>query len=657
MVIIDKITQRRAVKSVQRLKPRLVPILADLDPQTRQLFWRRVDQHYPRAFEALMRLYGEHYSFYFHLENILKTVAQSYAARPTVLRQLDITREADPLWFQSGEMVGGVCYVDLFAGDLKGIQGNIPYFKELGLTYLHLMPLYKSPPINDGGYAVSSYREINPELGTFDDLRTLAKALRENGISLCLDFVMNHTSDEHEWALSALQGDEECQDMYLLFPDRTLPDRYEHHLRQIFPEHAPGNFTFRREINRWVWTTFNPFQWDLNYANPAVFEAMLSEMLYLANAGVEFLRLDAVPFLWKELGTNCENLPQVHTIIQAFDALIEIAAPAVEYKSEAVVHPDEVVKYLGEGDRAGYECDLSYNPTLMALLWEALATREVRLLNYSMQKRFETPANTSWVNYVRVHDDIGWSFADEDAYDLYIKPGDHRQFLNEFYTGQFRGSFAKGLLFNYNPATNDGRINGTCASLAGLEKGLIEKDENEIDLAIRRVLLMHSVVLSVGGIPLLYLGDELGTVNDYSYQADKFKAEDSRWVHRPYFNWDRAASRHETGSLEARIFLPLVRLINLRKRHPVFSGNKTDFLDTGSPHVLGYLHWRDQDCLLVIANFSEHAPNIVMSRFRTMVNHSQMFDLISEKEINLYRTIELQPYQSVTIILAYRREV
>ncbi|GAB4329423.1 MAG: alpha-amylase family glycosyl hydrolase [Phototrophicales bacterium] len=636
---------RKARKSLERLKPRFEPILEAVSQEKRDIFWQRMEAHFPRAFDRLIEVYGNYYSFFYHLEAILRTVVQAYVDRPDDLHALDAEREANPTWFQSNQMVGGVCYVDLFAGDIRGIQSKIPYFKELGLTYLHLMPLYKVPEQSDGGYAVSSYREVNPSLGTMDDLINLAKALRQNGISLALDFVFNHTSDEHEWALRALAGDEDYQEYFWMFPDRTIPDQYEKHLREIFPEQAPGSFTYRREIDRWVWTTFNPFQWDLRYRNPAVFSAMLGEMLFLANIGVEVLRLDAVPFIWKEMGTSCENLPEAHVIIQAFNALVQIAAPAMEFKSEAIVHPDEVEKYFGQGERAGQECTLSYNPTLMALLWEALATRKVTLLQYAMMNRFRIPETCTWVNYVRVHDDIGWSFADEDAQALWVNPFDHRQFLNRFYTGRFEGSFARGLLFNYNPTTKDGRINGTCASLAGLEAAVEAGDHQLIDLAIKRILLLYSVVISVGGIPLIYLGDELATLNDYRYREDENKLDDSRWVHRPFMDWERAAQRHDPQTLEGRVFLPLKRLLEIRRDHPVFSGINTQFIETGNPHVLGYIHWHEMTGVLILANFSEYEQHLEMARFRVYGLKSQVYDLIKQEVVNLGRPYTLQPYQ------------
>jgi glycosidase len=340
------------------------------------------------------QLYSNLDDFDFHLEDLLKRIAQSWIERSDELKGLDATRESDPLWFQSKQMLGGVCYVDLFAGNLEKLQEKIPYFKELGLTYLHLMPPYQVPEDeNDGGYAVSSYREVNPALGTIQDLTELANKLRNENISLVLDLVFNHTSDEHDWAMRARSGDPDYQAYYRMYPDRQIPDAYEANLREIFPKEHPGSFTYQRDIDRWVWTTFHTYQWDLNYANPAVFNSMIGEMLFLANLGVEILRLDALAFTWKELGTSCENLPEAHTLIQAFNAAARIAAPALLFKSEAIVHPDQVIKYIHAD-----ECQLSYNPLQMALLWNSLATRKVRLLIQALRERNQLPDECVWVN-------------------------------------------------------------------------------------------------------------------------------------------------------------------------------------------------------------------------------------------------------------------
>jgi amylosucrase len=608
--------EHQAEKSLQRILPRVEQALKkDIakDPQGWEQFTVRLHKNFPALFELYLQIYHRQYDFFFHLEDLVTSIARSWFNRPLDLRELDEAREGNPLWFQSNQMLGGVCYVDLFAGDLKGIKSKIPYFKELGLTYLHLMPLFKAPEKeNDGGYAVSSYREVHPPLGTMKELASLSRELRSANISLVVDLVFNHTSDEHIWAQKAKAGDKDFMEFYRIFTTREMPERYDQNLRDIFPEQRSGSFTFFPELfngnGGWVWTTFHSYQWDLNYANPAVFNRMAEEMLFLANQGVEVIRLDAVAFIWKQLGTGCENLPEAHTLIQAFNAVAQIASPALIFKSEAIVHPDDVVKYI-----APHECQISYNPLLMALLWNTLATRQVNLLSQALAKRFKLHPETAWVNYVRVHDDIGWTFSDDDAAQFEINGRDHRNFLNEFYRGRFNGSFARGLPFQENPFTGDCRISGTCASLAGLEKALHEEGEKEVEIAIRRILLIHGIILTAGGIPLLYLGDEVGTLNDYTYRDDPAHERDSRWVHRPKTDWKKYEKRDDPKSIEGRVFQGLKKLIELRKQHKVFGGGELEVIPTENEHVLGFERIHAGKRAVIFANFSE-SPQTLPAR-------------------------------------------
>jgi amylosucrase len=607
--------QFHAQKTLDRLWPRIEARYAGFaadEPEAWATFTRRVRLHFERLFGRLHPLYGNQYDFIFHLESLLDSLARFGRERPPALKALDEEREINPGWFLSNQMLGGVCYVDLFAGDLAGIRERVPYFKQLGLTYLHLMPLFKAPEgENDGGYAVSSYREVNPALGTMAQLAQLAEDLRAEGINLVLDFVFNHTSNEHEWAIRARQGDPQYQSYYRLYTDRTMPDQFERTLREIFPDEHPGAFTYEPQMKRWVWTTFHSYQWDLNYENPEVFISMVEELLFLANQGVDVLRLDAVAFIWKQLGTDCENLPEAHMLIQAFNAAIQIAAPSMIFKSEAIVHPDEVIRYIDLE-----ECQISYNPLVMALLWNTLATRDTRMLAQALRERFALPPGCAWVNYIRSHDDIGWTFSDEDAARLGINGYDHRRFLNSFFTGRFPGSFARGLPFQENPKTGDCRISGTCASLAGLEKALYEEGEDEVELAIRRILLIHGVVMTAGGIPLIYLGDEVATLNDYNYLKDPSKTADSRWVHRPPADPQRTARRADVSTVEGRVYAGLLQLANLRRAHEEFAGQELQVMDTGSDHILGYVRGIAGERIVVLANFSEATQVLPADRLR-----------------------------------------
>lgn len=637
----------RASTSLARLLPRLETRFGDqIDKAEWQSYIERLKVHFPRLFNLLHRLYGHQYDFFYHLEDILGTATQMWLGRPDELKALDVMREADPQWYQSHRMVGAMCYVDLFSGDLKSLRERISYFSELGITFLHLMPLFKCPEgDNDGGYAVSSYREVDAELGTMEELAALASELRHHGISLVLDFVFNHTSDEHEWAMRALAGNAEYQGYYRTFPDRQMPDAFEKTITPIFPDEHPGCFTYRSRIRRWVWTSFHNYQWDLNYENPVVFARMAEEMLFLANQGVEVLRLDAVAFLWKKLGTNCQNLPEAHILIQAFNAVSKIAAPALEFLSEAIVHPDEVAKYISEN-----ECALSYNPNLMALLWNTLATRDVNLLRYSMQKRFALPSRCAWVNYLRCHDDIGWAFSNEDVDERHMNAQDHRRFLSQFYTGRFEGSFARGLPFQEDSDSGDMRISGSAASLCGLEKALETNDQEEITLAIRRILLLHGVLFTIGGIPLIYLGDELGMLNDYSYTDYPEKDGDSRWVHRPNFDWERAEQRNDLENVVGLIYTGLLRLSQIRQQNLAFTRAETEIMDTGNDHVFGYFRHHGEQSVLVLANFSESEQIIAGRRLRLLGWDKTFTDIVAGRTITATQKLVMQSYDFMVLV-------
>lgn len=634
--------------SLERLRPRLEQFWQQVNASeiVRAEFDDRLEIHWRPLFKTLLELYGNRYDFFYHLEQILVSAAEASYHRPETLRSLDRKRVNNPEWFQSERVVGGALYVDLFSENLGRLQDHIPYFQELGITYLHLMPLFAvRPGNNDGGYAISNYRSVDPRLGTIEDLRKLAAALRNAGILLVLDFVFNHTSDDHQWAQLAQAGNLEYRDFYHIFPNREVPDQYERTLREIFPTVRRGNFTWHDGMEQWVWTTFNSFQWDLNYKNPAVFRAMMEEMLFIANTGIDILRLDAVAFIWKKMGTTCENLPEAHKLIQAFNRVARISAPSLLFKSEAIVHPDEVMRYIGED-----ECQLSYNPTLMALLWESLATRKVDLLVRSLGRRHRLPHCTAWVNYLRCHDDIGWTFDDDDAAAIGINAYDHRQFLNKFYTGQFQGSFARGVPFQQNLETGDMRISGTMASLAGLEQAIELDDDRLKDLAIRRITLLHGITLSIGGVPLLYMSEEWGMLNDYDFVKDPAKAGDTRWIHRPKMQWEYLKELDDhlsngNGSIRAKVFCTLQRLIQLRKTNPALAGQAMDLIPTGNPHLLGFVRWHDGDRLIVLANFSEYEQSMKGNPLRTAGLGRFFEDLITSKTIPTSEDIILEPYQ------------
>lgn len=650
----QRLSKMKISKSARKPKVSTESLLAALDIRFQgacsQETWsdhrRRLERHVPDLITLLHKLYGRRKDFARHVEEILVTATEMWLKRPGELKAMDASRTVYPYWYRSHRMIGATCYADLFAGNLKGLSARIPYLTEMGITYLHLMPLFASPPDkNDGGYAVSSYREVDSRFGTMEDLSDLASRLRNHNISLALDFVFNHTSSEHEWAKKARAGDPHYQAFYRMYPDRAMPDAFERTLPEIFPDEHAGAFTFDESMGKWVWTTFHSYQWDLNYENPDVFRAMTGEMLFLANQGVDVLRLDAVAFLWKRMGTSCQNLGEAHTIIRAFNAIARIAAPSLIFLSEAIVHPDDVMKYVSER-----ECHLSYNPELMALLWEALATRKVGLLSHALKKRPRIAENCSWLNYIRCHDDIGWAFSDQDARDIGVNPKDHRRFLSDFYTNRFEGSFARGLPFQDNPATGDCRVSGTTASLCGLEKGVEAGDEREIDIAIRRILLLHGILLTIGGMPQFYLGDEIGTLNDHAFRECPGKAEDTRWAHRIGFDAGKAERRFDPTTVEGRVYQGLLHLIQLRQRNPVFARSTTEIVDTGSEHVFGYRRREKTHSLVMLANFADYDVELPAGGIELFGMGSTLADLVSGRVVDLASPLTIEPCRFMVLL-------
>ena len=500
------------------------------------------------------------------LPQIIDVIVRIHKARSKELRHRDDQRILQPDWFQDSNAVGYVCYTDLFAGDLQGIRKKINYLKGLGVTYLHLMPLLNPRPGNsDGGYAVMDYKSVRPDLGTMKDLSELAKDLHDAGISLTLDLVLNHVAKEHEWALKARQGDKKYQDYFYAYPDRKVPDEYEKSLPEIFPTFAPGNFTYYEDMGQWVWTTFNEFQWDVNWSNPNLFLEYVDIIGYLANQGTDCVRLDAIAFIWKRLGTNCQNQPEVHAITQALRAISKIVTPSLIYKAEAIVGPQDVVHYLGQGKHSGKVSDLAYHNSLMVQIWSALAARDGRLLDTALSRFAPVPTSSAWATYLRCHDDIGWAIDDADAAAAGVNGSGHRNFCADFYGNEFEGSFARGVHFQSNPLTGDRRTSGSAASLIGIQRAIENNDAADLNTAINRLICAYAIVFGFGGIPLLYMGDELGMLNDESYKEDPAKADDNRWIHRPKMDWALAESAAKGEGVAGRVYEQIGKLISARK--------------------------------------------------------------------------------------------
>ena len=632
-------------------------ILDELKPDIRRRnlrhFYTRLGANFFAIHSLLHHLYGHRDDFKQKAIRLVEVMASRYIERSEELEQLDIAREQNHNWFLSQEWVGMALYADGFASDLRGLKDRISYLQELGISLVHIMPMMVCPMgASDGGYAVSDFCDIDPRVGTLQELEELAASMRKRGMLLTLDVVVNHTSDEHEWARKAQQGDQKYQNYYYAFPDRDIPDMFEETLPEIFPETSPGNFTWDEAMGKWVMTIFHSNQWDLNYSNPNVFIEMLDVILFWANRGADVLRLDAVAFLWKKIGTQCQNEQEAHLILQLLKDCCQVTAPGVLFIAEAIVAPLEIIKYFGEDAIIAKECEIAYNATFMALLWDAVATKNTKLLNQGLLNLPTKLDRATWLNYVRCHDDIGLGFDNGDIERAGYDPISHRRFLVDYFTGNYEESEARGQPFGRNAKTGDARISGSLASLVGLEAALEQESDEAIDRAVKLILLLHGMILSFGGIPLLYYGDEIGTLNDCSFLQDENKAGDNRWMHRPRIDWEMAERRHQRGSVEQQIFDGLKKIIAVRKTIPAFADfNNRELLAVDNEHLFVFLRShpeRPNDTILAVANFDSAPQHLDLTNLgnRGQFQYGHLQDLASGESPAVFKSqLVVPPYR------------
>ena len=584
------------------------------------------EARFQKHIDELKWLYMELYDDQEHFDELCASMKQFYDTRKKGLKASDLTRETDPNWYKGSDILGMMMYTKMFGGNLKGVKKHLDYLKECGINYLHLMPLMESPKErSDGGYAVADFRKVQPELGTIRDLESLASECRKQGISICLDFVMNHTSEDHEWAKRARAGEKEYQDRYFFYDNWDIPSQFEKTVPQVFPTTAPGNFTWLPEIEKVVMTTFYPYQWDLNYANPVVFNEMMYNFLYFANLGIDIIRIDAVPYIWKELGTSCRNLQKVHTIVRMMRMIGEIVCPGILLLGEVVMEPEKVVPYFGTPEKP--ECHMLYNVTTMATIWNTVATKDTRLLEKQLDSVYHLPGEYTFLNYLRCHDDIGWGLDYDSLGGWGMDQVAHKQFLNDFFTGKYKESFSRGVLYNDDPVSRDARFCGTTASMCGIEEALEKQDEGKMDQAIRLDLMLHGFMLQQSGIPVIYSGDEVGALNDNHYKEDPEKAEDSRYIHRGQFDWKLTEKIQQEGTVQNRIFYGLRRMEEIRMEHEVFSSDAlARTMDMEDDSILGILRTGETEEMLGVYNFSDAPKKVSLQETWTDLLNDETYD-------------------------------
>ena len=562
--------------------------------------------------DLYQQLYGQVADGRSQFANLVQLMIRAYKERGEDIRVRDEGKAAEGHWFLSSKIAGMSLYVDRFAGNLKGLKNKLPYFDELGVNFLHLMPVFESPEgESDGGYAVSDFRTVDKRFGNMADLKALQKAMMKRGMYLMIDIVLNHTSHRHEWAEKAKAGERKYQDYFYMYDNRDLPDQFEQNMPEIFPEAAPGSFTYNEETGKWVMTVFHRYQWDLNYTNPLVLVEMMDNIFFYANLGVDILRIDAPAFIWKQLGTTCQNLPEAHTLLRLIKQCVEVATPGMAILGEAIVAPSAIMKYFGTDQYTARECDFAYNATHMALQWDALATGDIRVMMAAQHEILQKPYGTSWITYTRCHDDIGLGYDDYMIQQAGFTPYDHRKYIKDYYSGALPSSPAKGALFSVNPKTQDARISGSLASLCGLESAQEAGDQKAIDVSIQKILLMQAHSFLLGGVPVIFYGDEAAYTNDYSYLDDAGKSYDNRWMHRPVIHWEKNDRRKQKGTPEQRIFDGTRHLLALRKKLEMVSDYKNlEWLWTYNNHIAAYLRSWQENRLFCIFNFSSNTQLI-----------------------------------------------
>lgn len=592
-------------------------------------------QRFERHLDELKWLYMELYDNGSMFAELCDSLYQFYEERGKDLKEKDIEREKCPDWYKGNDMLGMMLYIDNFAGNLQGVREKLAYIKSCNVNYIHLMPFLDTPKgRSDGGYAVADFRKVQPALGDMDALESLTAACRKEGISVCMDFVMNHTSEDHEWAKRAREGEGEYMSRYFFFDNEAIPAEYEKTVPQVFPTTAPGNFTWLPDAGHFVMTSFYPYQWDLNYKNPRVFNEMMYNFLFLANKGIDIMRIDAVPYIWKELHTRCRNLKQVHTIVRMMHMIGEIVCPGVLLLGEVVMEPEKVVPYFGTLEKP--ECHMLYNVTTMATTWHTVATRDVRLLKRQLDIVNSLPKEYVFLNYLRCHDDIGWGL-DYDILHLWgFEERSHKQYLNNYFQGYEGDSASRGELYNADPVSGDARFCGTTASMCGIEKAGFEQDDEAMELAIRRDVTLHAYMFMQSGIPVLYSGDEVGQVNDYSYKDDPDKAADSRYLHRGKMDWKLAGQISDKKTVAGQIFGQLDRLEKIRRSSQAFTVDAdARTLDTGDDNVLGIGRVYGEEEILGLFNFSEFNKEVSVNGVEGTYTDMITGERVSPEEIPL----------------------
>ena len=525
-------------------------------------------------YDELKWLYIELYNNEFTFSRLCDNMEKAYSKRSADLKKLDKVREEDKQWYKSPDMVGTMIYADDFADTLSGVQKKLGFVQKLNINMLHLMPFLDSPKAaSDNGKAVSNYKKIRSDLGKMEDLKSLAQACHRKNICICSDFIMNHTSSSHIWAKKAQNGEGEYMSRYFFYDNPDIPNSYDLTVPQVYPATAPGNFTYIPEIDHFVMTTFYPYEWDLNYSNPKVFNEMVNNLLFLANQGIDMFKLKDISYIWKEIGTNCRNLKQVHTIIRMLRIITEVVCPGVLLMGDAEGSLEDIVSYFGTEDKP--ECHLVIDKDASDTIWHTMATGNCKLIKRRLDKVNTVSKDNIFVNYLRSFDPIDWRLDYDILKEDEIDPAAHRKYLNDFFTGKITEGIAYGEIVNDDPIVMEDKLEGSVMALCGLKTVSASLDDSSIETAIRKIILLYAYLMMEAGIP---------------------------WVHCADIKTDP-----KTNSIRGRLFNELCKLESLRQNERVFNFYADKWtLDTWDEGTLAMGRYFEGQKVIAVFNFTEY---------------------------------------------------
>lgn len=559
-------------------------------------------QRYNRHIDELKWLYMELYSNESMLSELCYQIHNFFIERDEGLKNRDVTRENNPDWYRKSKMTGMALYIDHFADTIKGVEQSIEHLQKCNINYVHFMPFFETTRYRtDDQYAITDFRKTMEKIGKIEDLCHLTKLCHEKSINVSVDFIMNRTSNEHEWAKKAMHGDVEY-------------------------------------MNRYVTKTDHSYEWDLNYKNPRVLNEMMYNYMFIANLGTDLIQINEIEDIWKGESQNCSKVSQIHTIARIMRIISEIVCPGVLLLGNVKNDMKNAITYFGEDEKP--EFHMVYQKTFMNEVWNSVATRNVKLLQTKLDVINKYPKEYVFVNYLRNHEKLNWNLDYDFLYkNQKINQKMHREYLNEYFLGRTGYSNSRGEVENNSDNSEKICFCGTTASMCGLEKAIDENNKKEINQAIKLEIMLYAYLFIQSGIPVIYSGDEIGQMNDYSYKENRDKMRDIQNVCRGKFDWSKAVKVVDEYSIEGKIMRGLNKIQVVKNRENTFCQiADVRVVDTKNNSVICIAREFAGEKILGIFNFSEHEKIVNIDEEEGIYE-----DLLSGKKMKV-KCLQMQGY-------------